>query len=232
MSAILNLYRLQQIDSKIDQASQRLNVIQQTLAHDSELMAAQARHAAAETAKHEAERALRQIDAEAAAQKIKIEQAESSLYSGRVQNPKELQELQNDVASLKRYLGTLEDRQLEAMIAQEDALQSFDAASSVLQSVEARVLSQNTTLSGERDTLRHQLARLDTERQAVYATLPAPDLEQYEKLRQQRHGVAVTTISDGACDSCGAPLPPGLSQQSKTLLTHCPGCGRILFNSR
>ncbi|MEJ5226091.1 MAG: hypothetical protein WHV44_16645, partial [Anaerolineales bacterium] len=156
----------------------------------------------------------------------------SSLFSGRVQNPKELQDLQNDVVSLKRHLAALEDRELEAMIAQEEAQQAYQTAESALHAAEARVLSQNATLSGERESLLQQLARLDTERHAVHATLPAADLEHYERLRQQRHGVAVTTMSEGACDSCGAPLPPGLSQQAKTQLTHCPGCGRILFNSR
>lgn len=232
MSAILNLYRLQQIDSQIDQARHRLQTITQTLEQDTVVKTARDRHAAAEAAKREAERSLRQIESDANAQKIKIEQAEASLYSGRVQNPKELQDLQNDVASLKRHLVTLEDRQLEAMLALETAQHEHLAAQSTLQNIEAQVLSQNATLSGERNTLLQQLSRLDVERQAVHATLPAPDLEQYEKLRRQRHGVAVTTVSEGACDSCGAPLPPGLHQRAKTLLTHCPGCGRILFNSR
>ncbi len=38
-----------------------------------------------------------------------------------MQNPKELQDLQKDIASLKKYLFTLEERELEAMIKAEDA---------------------------------------------------------------------------------------------------------------
>ena len=40
MSAALGLYRLQQVDSQIDQIQARLKVIQQTLENDAELRAA------------------------------------------------------------------------------------------------------------------------------------------------------------------------------------------------
>ncbi len=232
MSAILNLYRLQQIDTQIDHANHRLEVIAQILAQDAELAAAQQKYAAAQTDQQTAESRLRQVAAEAEAQKIKIEQAESNLYSGRIQNPKELQDLQNDVAALKRHLAALEDRQLEAMLTLEEAQTNYQNARLHLHATQAQIETKHAALTSERDALRQQLARLDVERQAVYAAIPAADLAEYQQIRRQRHGIAVTTISDGACDSCGAPLPPGLSQQSKTRLTHCPACGRILFNSR
>ena len=46
---------------------------------------------------------------------------EKRLYSGTVTNTKELQDLQDEGVALKRRIVALEDRQLEAMIAQEDA---------------------------------------------------------------------------------------------------------------
>ena len=48
MSAALGLYRLQQVDSQIDQIQARLKTIQQTLENDAELRAANEQFAAAE----------------------------------------------------------------------------------------------------------------------------------------------------------------------------------------
>ena len=66
----------------------------------------------AQTEWQAAKTSLRVAEAEAEAQKIKIEHTEASLYGGSVHNPKELQDLQRDVASLKKHLTTLEERQL------------------------------------------------------------------------------------------------------------------------
>jgi len=66
-----------------------------------------------------AEQALMQAEGNVHDQLIKIEQTQSSLYGEKSHSPKELQDLQNDLASLKRHLVVLEDLQIEAMIASE-----------------------------------------------------------------------------------------------------------------
>ena len=114
MSAALGLFRLQQVDSQIDQIEARLRTIQQTLENDVALRAANEGFAAAEAKHRDAERALKLTEAEVEKQRIKIEQTEASLYGGLVHNPKELQDLQKDIVSLKKHLETLEERELEA----------------------------------------------------------------------------------------------------------------------
>jgi predicted nucleic acid-binding Zn-ribbon protein len=124
MSAALGLYRLQQVDSQIDQAQARLKAIQQILENDAELRDARERLAISEQSYQDAERMLKQSEAEVEKQTNKIQQAEASLYGGHVHNPKELQDLEKDVASLKRHLMTLEERQLDAMLAVETGKKS------------------------------------------------------------------------------------------------------------
>src|SRR5688500_11179968 len=103
MSASLGLYRLQQVDRQIDQARAQLEIIQKTLENDAELRDSLAKVEEAQTGHHVARHELKNAEVETLGQKAKIEQAEASLYGGRVQNPKELQDLQKDVASLKKY---------------------------------------------------------------------------------------------------------------------------------
>jgi predicted nucleic acid-binding Zn-ribbon protein len=231
MSAALGLYRLQQVDSQIDQIQARLRTIQQTLENDAELRAANEGFAAAETKHKEAERTLKLMEAEVEKQQIKIEQTETSLYGGRVHNPKELQDLQKDVASLKRHLQTLEERELEAMIAVEEAEKELKTAKVDFERIQSNLTEQNKDLTQESETLRKNLERLNSERQAVVTDMASQSLSIYDQLRKQKRGLAITTIADNSCEACGTTLTPSQQQtaRSTSQLFHCPTCGRILY---
>jgi predicted nucleic acid-binding Zn-ribbon protein len=231
MSAALGLYRLQQVDSQIDQIQARLKAIRETLENDLELKVADQKFAAAENSHTDAERALRQSEAEVEKQHIKIEQTEASLYGGHVHNPKELQDLQKDVASLKRHLQTLEERELDAMLAAENLEKEAQMVKEHLEQVKANLSHQNRELTQESESLHKDLERLNIERQAVIKDLAQEALSRYNQLRQQRRGIAVTTINDSACAACGTTLTASQQQSARSTsqLFHCPSCGRILY---
>ena len=233
MSQTLSLYRLQQIDSQIDRAGVRLQVIAEQLENDHELSAANQAAEQARASLQSAERSLRQAEADVAAQRIKIEQTEASLYGGTVRSPKELQDLQNDSAALKRHLGTLEDRQLEAMLAGEAAESADHAAAEKARVVRERLLEQSQGLRQEQESLQKELERLKTEHDAVLGNIPAEAIRFYDRLRQQHRGVAVATISDNSCGACGSNLTLAQVQlaHSSSEMAICPSCGRILYGS-
>jgi predicted nucleic acid-binding Zn-ribbon protein len=231
MSAALGLYRLQQVDSQIDQIQARLRMIQQTLENDVALRNATELFASAEAKHRDADRAMKLSEAEVEKQRIKIEQTESSLYGGSVHNPKELQDLQKDVASLKRHLETLEERELEAMIAAETAEKELQVAKTDLERVQANLKEQNQDLSQESEMLRKSLERLHSERKAVVTDIASQTLSVYDQLRKQKRGLAITTIADNSCEACGTTLTPSQQQNARSTsqLFHCPTCGRILY---
>lgn len=231
MSAALGLYRLQQVDSQIDQIRARLKAIDETLQNDIELRTATGHFAAAEGKLASAERELKISDAEVEKQRIKIQQAEASLYGGAVHNPKELQDLQKDVASLKRHLETLESRELDSMAVVETAEAELKSASSALEKAKASRSSQNISLTSEIVSLQKDLERLESERQAVSGNVNVEFFALYNQLRQQRRGIAVATLSDSSCAACGTTLTPSQQQSARSTsqLFNCPTCGRILF---
>ncbi|MDX9991751.1 MAG: C4-type zinc ribbon domain-containing protein [Anaerolineales bacterium] len=233
MSHILGLYRLQQVDSRIDQANARLEAIHAILENNRDIQVARAALEQAKKSLSEAEKSLRASEAASETQQIKLEQIQASLYGGRIQNPKELQDLQNDLASLKRHLATLEDAQLEAMLRLEAARETHQMGGQALQEVETRVFSQNASLKGEREILLSSLENLKAEHAATHSAISPDLLERYEALRLKRRGLAVATISDNACDACGAGLTPGQAQavRMSAQLIECPSCGRFLFSN-
>ena len=231
MSAALGLYRLQQVDSQIDQIQARLRMIQQTLENDVTLRTANDQFSAATTRHKDAERLLKLSEAEVEKQRLKLEQTDASLYGGKVQNPKELQDLQKDVASLKRHLETLEERELEAMIAVETAEKEWQTAKTGLEGVQANLKEQNKDLTSESEILRKNLERLNSERQAVVTDIAGQTLNVYDQLRKQKRGLAITTIADSSCEACGTTLTASQQQNARSTsqLFHCPTCGRILY---
>lgn len=231
MSSPFKLYRLQTIDTQLDGMKQRLREIDELLKADQELQAALHTFEKIKRAWQNAQKALRQAEEQVHKQHLKIEQSEATLYSGRMQNPKELQDLQNEVASLKRYLVVLEDRQLESMLAEEKANADAIAAKSNLEKIQAEREEQIAALTSERERTIHDISRMQGEKNAAMDNIPASDLELYEKLRLQRRGIAVSRVVDKACSACGSTLNASLlhAARSPSQITRCDTCGRILY---
>ena len=233
MSIALPLYRLQQIDTRLKQITTRLSIIQNTLENNAELKAAAGNLETAKTTHHRAQTALKSAEFESANQRIKLEQAESSLYSGRIHNPKELQDLQKDIASLKRNLNALEDQQLENMISVETAIKELETAQKNFDITQGKVIGENASLNAELITLQKDQESLNAQRQAVLPVIDTVSLDLYDGLRQKRSGLAVSMVMENACNTCGASLTPGLAQsvRNSNLLVLCPMCGRILYSN-
>jgi uncharacterized protein len=231
MSQPFKLLRLQQIDSQLDSAHARLNEIDRIMSEDRRLKSAQEEEAQKNSRLKDIRTILNQAEAEVKAQQIKIEQTESSLYGGKVSNPKELQDLQKELAALKRYLSVLEDRQLEQMLLAEDADSEYRLAVEELEVVRSEVASQHGSLVKEQEILQKDIQRMEGERQAAASTIEADHVALYEQLRKQRKGIAVSKVSDRACSACGSTLTPSMVQsaQSPNIITRCTFCGRILY---
>lgn len=232
MSEPFKLYRLQQIDSQIDQVKNRLKNIEIALSADKTVRLAQKlKEQSQDSLKHD-QKNLRNAEQDVQAQRVKIEQSESTLYGGKVRNPKELQDLQNEVAALKRYLGVLEDRLLEAMIVVESAEEKLQTDSELLEKALAQFAAQHADLTREKEGLLTDLNRLEGQRAATTSSIPAEDLQIYEQLRNSRNGIAVARIVDRCCSACGTTLNAALlhAARSPNQMSRCDGCNRILYS--
>jgi predicted nucleic acid-binding Zn-ribbon protein len=231
MSSPLSLYRLQQVDSQIDRILVRLDVIKQKLEDDGELRIANKLLSAVEATNNESSKVLYRLQAEVDGLHNKMEQSEGNLYSGNVQNPKELQELQNDIAAQKRFLLMLEDRLLEAMIKNEETVKDLKDAQLSTQTVREQLINQSHNLKEEQNNLNQDLARLTAERQAIICELEVESIDLYEKLRRVRRGIAVSNVAEGTCSACGTTLTPSQLQSARSVsqITLCPSCRRVIY---
>ena len=229
MSATFHLYRLQQVDSQIAKVDKRLDEIQRIIDDNRDLKRAKVRVKKCEIAQQETAKVLKKAEKTVQAQHITIEQTEAMLYGGNVKNPKEVQDLQNKTESLKRYLNTLQDQQLEAMLAHEEKDEALQTAESAFKKLRAELIQQNSELGGEQTVLNQEKERLLREREATEPDIPADLLDKYNKLRKQKNGFAIASVLDNSCSACGTTLTLSLQQTARTSLAYCPSCKRILY---
>lgn len=231
MSQPFKLFRLQQLDTQIDTSRARLREIEALINDDQELRKAMEEAESTKQALHEAKKEVQKADYETAQLRVKIEQTDASLYGGKIRNPKELQDLQNELAALKRHMVVLEDRQLESMYGEEQAVAVSEAAADALQQQRDRRETKLALLRAEQKRLENDLVHLEDERVVGVGSIEAADYQLYEQLRRDRRGVAVARVSDRACSACGTTLNAMLLQaaRSQNEIHRCDTCGRILY---
>lgn len=231
MSQPFKLFRLQQLDTQLDAAHARLREIERLSNDDLELRQALEATEMAQQALRAANKALQNAEYETAQLRIKIEQTDASLYGGKIRNPKELQDLQNELSALNRHMEVLENRQLESMLAEEQAAEASQSQADILQRTRDQRETKLSLLRAEQKHLENDLIHLENEREVAVNSIELPDYRLYEQLRRDRRGVAVARVSDRACSACGTTLSAMLLQaaRSQNELHRCETCGRILY---
>jgi len=231
MSRVSNLQRLQVLDSELDGIRSRLKETDRILSSAPELETARQEAMSAEGDLRAAHGALRDLEDQAASQKAKLEEPTRRLYSGEVRNPKELLDLQNEEIALRHHITSLEERQLEQMMAVDDTQSATDRSHSHLNEVEAGRQIQSADLNKQKGELLARRENLEAQREAGIAVVDEEDLQVYARMRDAHHGLAVARIEGGACGACGVALSQTQIQQANAgeQIVFCGNCGRILY---
>jgi len=159
-------------------------------------------------------------------------QHDKTLYSGTIGNPRELQALQDEIASLKRRISQLEDREIEVM----EQIEPLDAQLATLAtaraSLDERSQGLRAQIAEEEVTIEGDLERVRGERDALVTSVDASLLEEYEELRKRSGGIAIARLVGGSCGGCHLSLSAVDIDRIKKLPpdapAHCEECGRLL----
>jgi len=224
------LLQLQMLDLERDAKYRRLKQVIAALAEPEALRTAADEIAAAQSAVTRAHTHKQDLDLEAQTLDAKIASTDERLYSGRVKNPKELSDLQNEAASLRRRRAALDDTLLEAMLALEEAERAEQQARSKLAALQTQWQSDQAALTDERHQLESSIAALSEQRNQMMTAIAPTYLEPYQKLRRAHAGLAVARAENGACATCGVEISDRLLNKARLSegLTFCGNCERIL----
>ena len=231
MSRVSQLFDLQQVDTGIDSRIARMRQLDEQMVESPELLAARTTNEAARVLLSERQAALKRLSREAEETRARLKTQEQRLYSGSIKNPKELSQVQEEATHLKARLKSLEEGELDAMLAAEEAENAAVSTGDELAKVEKDSEYRQAGLLEERDKTAEQVKVLQVKRQRFVKELPWADLQAYERLRRLKGGLAVAAVQGALCGGCHVAVPVHTLRiaRASAELTPCPTCGRILY---
>jgi uncharacterized protein len=235
--AQLKLLELADLDAELS----RLDHRRRTLPESQEYERAQARNAELrdELATLEAQQSdltRDQAKAERDVEQVRsrIERDRARLDAGLVSSPKELENLQSEIASLIRRQSDLEEVELEVMERLEEVSRSSTSAA-----------GEQTTLAGQLDEtgarrdsalaeITEESGKASDRRAAIAAEIPADLLSLYDRLRAQ-HTVGAAALNRGRCEGCHLSLNTVDLSRIRAAppdeVLRCEECRRILVRT-
>ena len=228
----IHLLELQQVDLAID----RLRSRQDALEAGQEVGEARARAEEAEQALGELRLQLSAIDRDV--QRLendadmlgrKADAEERRLYDGSVANPKELEAIQHEVASVRDRRRRVDDQLLDRMVEREDLESRVAEAEAELLRLRQALDELRGEAGMELDQIAVSLREREAEREALLPAFDEELLRLYEDLRRSKRGVGAAALVDGVCQGCHQKLSSAEIARLKTAdLKRCEYCSRIL----
>lgn len=233
MTQPTTLYTLQQHELAVDQARARLEDIEHILSNDDQVKQSQANFDEQQRRFNEAQTTVKDLELEIASLTQKIADVDELLYSGKLKNPKELADRQDELASLRRRLGIKEEDLVLALKDSEDQQAALAHAKQNLAQAQENQKQRNKDLVKEQKHLNKEIKKNLRARKTLVAEIPEKDYKYYRQLRKKLKGHAVAVLEDAEmCSFCHVGQTTSAVQDIKRNdeYIYCGNCGRILVS--
>ncbi len=225
---------LQLLDNEIMQANTKLKSlpeIEQLLHIDKRIVTATDELATVKAESDQIALELRrgEVDVETVTDRIKKDEAR--LASGNA-TPKELEQLQHEVATLRKRQEELEEIELEIMVRSEAITERTRILTTDLTSLETLKAEINQRLASASNEINTVITNKKSDREKVVVKIEKPLLDLYEKIRASSGGVAAAALVGNKCNGCNLAINAVEMERIKSLakdeLLRCEECRRIL----
>lgn len=224
------LYTVQKLEIAVDKARARIETIEEQLANDEAVVAR--RNTLDKIIKdyNQTQSTITDLELEISSLTHKIKEVNELLYSGKLKNPKELTDRQEEVESLQRRHKTLENRLMAVLTEAEDRNKQREVAEEALSEAVSNQKQENMDLVAEKESLQEQIADNLRKRKSTMKSIPDKEYKDYRLLRQRKKGHAVAPLKGSACGLCGVSQTTSAVQdiQEGKRIIYCENCGRIL----
>jgi uncharacterized protein len=224
------LYHLQEIDLNIAQAQKRLSEIAAALSDNKVILDAQSQVETAQQTLTPLQSKARSLELDIQTNSDKIRSTDQQLYSGKVRNPKELQEMQQEIQSLKNRNSELEDSLLEMMLKVENAEAELNQKQAALEALTSNFESDHRHLLDEQKKLQGEVKAQQQKREGALPPIAAASLKMYNALRPRKNNQPIALLVNGSCSVCRVEQDMAVIGEVRKAqkLTPCSSCGRIL----
>jgi len=224
------LRRLQESDLEIEEINRRIGEIpkkmedlNQSLQHSNQLVEEEQR---------------RLTDSQKERRKLEISLEDLNLKESRykkqlmeVKTNKEYRAFLTEIERLKGKIREVEDKILDRMEETEELEKSIGSKKKKLERKKREVEAECHQLEKEEEALHQQLEKRGAFKKGLERKLPKELLEQYNRIRSVRQGIALAEAKDGFCQVCHVRLRPQTYydlRANKSLIL-CDSCHRFLY---
>lgn len=170
-----------------------------------------------------------EIDVEQVQSRIDKDQKRLTEGTG---SPKDLENLQHELATLTGRLKELEDIELEIMQQLEDAQNVLAELTTDKTLVTTKLADIRKSLEGKLAELEQLIAQQQDARKNILQAIPTDLADLYEKIRLDRGDVGAAELKHAACQGCHLTLDATELNRIKDLpadhVVRCEECRRIL----
>lgn len=141
--------------------------------------------------------------------------------------------LQHEIANAEAEIARAEDRQLEQMMAVEEAERGIKSAEAALREAEQGVAAERKQIESVGREKKKEMDADIAAREKLAAQVPEDLLTLYARIAKRHHGVALAEAFGEQCRGCGMRVLPHTFQELRRAENHeiytCETCGRILY---
>src|SRR5713226_5325951 len=153
--------------------------------------------------------------------------------SGAVKTNEAYKALQHEITNAEAEVAKAEDRQLEIMMAAEEAERRVKIAESRLKEAEQAVAAERKEIQAQGAEKKKQLEAATVESEKIIAPVPEELRELYARIAKRHNGTAMAEARDGQCRGCGMRVLPHILQELRAETNEevyrCESCGLILY---
>ncbi|MFB3881816.1 MAG: zinc ribbon domain-containing protein [Armatimonadota bacterium] len=225
------LYQVQQFDIEIARRQQALAEVDTGAELEQRLETVKSELTVLRQAQTEAEKENLDCELQARTLQEKRKRFSDQLYSGKVSNPRQLSDLQEEVEMLGREVRRVEDRMLELMETMEVRRGEIASRELVVKELEEELAAVRARHEEVGSRLRGELSELEASRADTAQKVNRVVLKRYEQIRARSGNVGLVKVTGGECPGCRIALPSETLKQVKagrSGLT-CENCGRLLL---
>lgn len=231
-----DLLAVQQIDTRVDQLNHRarnLPELGRLAALTEELSELNTALVLANADLSDLNQQIIRAEGDVATVKARAKRDQDLLDSGSISSGKQLEDLQNEVTSLKRRQNELEDAELELMETAEEIQERITSAAERIEAAKTETASLEATRDEALSEIASEKTGLQQERDILTAQLPADLLQLYSKIRETNDGVGIAELEPGGrCGGCHMQLAPTdlrvITDADADEVTRCEECRTIL----
>jgi predicted nucleic acid-binding Zn-ribbon protein len=148
------------------------------------------------------------VDADVEVVKARRARDRDRMDQGLVGSPKDLERMQQELVSLERRIGTLEDEELDVMERLEEAQRQLTTVTAEAQATRERGAALVAARDEKAAALQAELDTVAAERGPAAVDLPEDLLALYDKLRAAKGGVGAAALRARECGGCRLSLDP------------------------